>query len=108
MGAWIDIVAAADVPAGCCHGAAVDGLFIAVCHVAGGFHAIEDMCTHEQSSLSDGSLDGTEITCPLHGARFSVVTGAALSEPAYEPVRTFPVRVERGMVQVWDDEHADH
>ena len=48
------------------------------------------------------TFDGptAEVTCPRHGARFSVVTGEALSPPAYEPVGTFQVRVEQGIVQV--------
>ena len=45
-------------------------------------------------------VEGEEVICPRHGARFSLVTGAALTPPAYEPVATFPVRVEEGVVQV--------
>jgi 3-phenylpropionate/trans-cinnamate dioxygenase ferredoxin subunit len=48
-------------------------------------------------------LAGEEIVCPRHGAHFSILTGAALSPPAYEPVATFPVRVDAGMVAVSDD-----
>jgi len=45
-------------------------------------------------------VEGGEIVCPRHGARFSIVTGAALSPPAYEPVASFPVRVDDGIVKV--------
>jgi 3-phenylpropionate/trans-cinnamate dioxygenase ferredoxin component len=48
-------------------------------------------------------VDGDEVICPRHGARFCIRTGEALSPPAYEPVPTFPVRVTDGMVQVRDD-----
>jgi 3-phenylpropionate/trans-cinnamate dioxygenase ferredoxin subunit len=60
-------------------------------------------CSHEAETLSDGEVAGEEIICPRHGAHFSIPTGAALSPPAYEPVATFPVRVEGGMVMVKDD-----
>ena len=72
-------------------------------NVNGEYHAIEDVCTHDGGILTGGTVEGKEIMCPRHGARFSIITGGALSPPAYEPVPTFPVRVEDGMVQVKDD-----
>jgi 3-phenylpropionate/trans-cinnamate dioxygenase ferredoxin subunit len=97
---WIDAVAVNDLPSGACRAVHAHGVFIAVFNVDGTFYAIEDVCSHEEETLSTGVLEGGEITCPRHGARFSVVTGEALSAPAYEPVATFPVRIEGGMVQV--------
>ena len=75
---------------------------IAVFNVDGHYYAIEDLCSHESSTLANGTLSGLEIICPRHEARFSLVTGEALSPPAYEPVPVFPVRVEAGRVQVRD------
>ena len=76
---------------------------IAVFNVDGAYYAIEDVCTHDGGILTGGTVEGAEVECPRHGARFSLTTGEALSPPAYEPVPTFPVRVEQGMVQVRDD-----
>lgn len=81
----------------------VDGVAMAIFNVDGRYYAIEDICSHEAETLAGGKLDGLEITCPRHEARFSLLTGEALSPPAYEPVATFPVRVENGIVQVRDD-----
>ncbi len=67
---------------------------IALFNCDGTYYAMDDTCTHEEASLSDGWLEGTEITCPLHGAIFDVTTGAALCLPATTPVRTYPVHVE--------------
>ncbi len=53
--------------------------------------------------LTGGTVEGCEIECPRHGARFDVRTGEALTPPAYEPTAKFPVRVEEGVVQVKDD-----
>ena len=61
------------------------------------------MCSHEAETLSGGEVAGKEIICPRSGAHFSILTGAALSPPAYEPVATFQVRVEGSMVRVKDD-----
>jgi uncharacterized protein YbjT (DUF2867 family)/nitrite reductase/ring-hydroxylating ferredoxin subunit len=66
----------------------------AVFNVEGGFCATQAMCTHKQGPLSEGSLDGTTVTCPLHGAQFNVWTGAVLRGPAKDPLRTYAVTVD--------------
>src|SRR5262245_51744047 len=77
-----------------------DDLRIAVCNVDGRFYAIEDVCTHDGGPLGQGFLEGEEIECPRHGARFNVLTGDATLMPAVMPVQTFPVRVEDGEILV--------
>ena len=76
---------------------------VAVFNLAGEYYAIEDVCTHDGSEISTGCVYGHAIECPRHGARFDIRTGEVLEPPAYEPVRTFPVRIESGIVQVRDD-----
>ena len=76
---------------------------IAVFNIDGELYAIEDVCTHDGGQLTGGHVEGDEIVCPRHGARFCIRTGEALSAPAYEPTAKFPVRVENGEVQVRDD-----
>lgn len=73
---------------------------VAVSRVEGEFYAIEDLCTHDGGPLGEGTLQGDEVECPRHGARFSVVTGDALSMPAVTPVKVFRTRVKDGQVQV--------
>jgi 3-phenylpropionate/trans-cinnamate dioxygenase ferredoxin subunit len=65
---------------------------VAVCNVAGTLYAIDDVCTHDGGALDQGELDGSEIECPRHGARFDVRTGAVTQLPAFEPVETHAVR----------------
>lgn len=74
------------------------GIEVAVFFVDGAYHAIEDVCTHDNGPLAEGELDGCQVICPRHGARFDIRTGAAVSLPAYRPVEAFPVRVEDGRV----------
>jgi len=57
-------------------------------------YAVDDMCTHEDASLSKGSLHGDCVKCPLHGSRFRLTTGEALDEPAEETLNTYPVKIE--------------
>lgn len=103
MSDWIDVAPEMEFFPGSCRVLDADGVAIAVFNVEGRYCAIEDLCSHEAETLSNGTVDGFEITCPRHMARFSLITGDALSPPAYEPIAVFPVRVENGMVQVRDD-----
>lgn len=60
----------------------------------GGLYAVEDVCTHDDGPLAEGVVEGREIRCPRHGARFDLRSGDALSMPAVTPIRTFPVKTE--------------
>ena len=78
----------------------VEDRFVALCNVEGEFHAFEDVCTHQFTHLSEGEFTDSEVTCPLHGAKFDVKTGAAKSLPAVKPVPKHEVKVENGNVYV--------
>lgn len=103
MAKWITVAEQTEFLPGTCRAVDVEGTPVAVFNIDGNYYAIADVCTHEAETLSDGETDGLEIICPRHGARFSLVSGAALAPPAYEPVATFPVRIEMGLVQVSDE-----
>ena len=100
MSDWIDVVAVEDFLPSTCRVVTTDASVIMVVNHDGRYYAVENLCTHEYAELSDGKLEGEEIICPLHRARFSVVTGVALSPPAYENLKTFSVRVTNGWVEV--------
>ncbi|MBI4425656.1 MAG: non-heme iron oxygenase ferredoxin subunit [Elusimicrobia bacterium] len=74
------------------------GYRVALCNVEGKFYAVEDVCTHDDGPLGDGTLKGRVLECPRHGGRFDVATGAAVRMPAIVPVRIFPTRVEGDQV----------
>ena len=95
---WIDAGATADLHEGQAISIPVGRRMIAVVRSGEEFFAIEDVCTHDGAELTGGNVEGTEIICPRHGARFCLRTGQALSPPAYEPVRTYAVREENGRV----------
>ena len=73
---------------------------IALVKVGEEVFAVDDMCSHAEASLCDGMVDGEEIECPLHFARFNVKTGAATASPATEGIKTYPVRISGDDVEV--------
>jgi ferredoxin-NADP reductase/nitrite reductase/ring-hydroxylating ferredoxin subunit len=89
----IRIPAAAEITPGSGRVVEANGQRIAVFNVGGRYHAIDDTCSHQGGPLSEGTLDGRVVTCPWHGARFDVTTGAVLSGPARHGVATYPVRL---------------
>ena len=103
MSDWTPVAPVADIEPGSFQTVDVDGTAVAVFNLGGTFFAIEDVCTHDGGRLAGGPIDGDQVVCPRHGARFCIRTGAALSAPAYEPTACLPVRVEQGQVQVRDD-----
>jgi len=103
MDDWMDVVPADSLHDGEHVVVDLEGIEVAVFKLDGEFYAIEDVCTHDGAEIAGGRLEGCEIICPRHGARFCLKTGKVLRAPAYEDLTCFPVRIEGGMVQVRDD-----
>jgi 3-phenylpropionate/trans-cinnamate dioxygenase ferredoxin subunit len=82
----------------------VDGKKIALFHVGDRFYAIDDTCTHEEASLSEGTIyddeDEIQVECPKHGATFDITTGEVRSLPAVKSVHSYETRVEGDAVLV--------
>ena len=97
---WIDLGFADSVPNNSHRVFEIENRLIAIYDVQGTKYAIEDQCTHDGNPLSDGPIEGLEIICARHGARFCLRTGAALSPPAYEPLSTFEVKIDDGRLLV--------
>lgn len=78
----------------------VAGIDVVICRFRDTFYALEDRCSHALASFDKGRMRGCRLLCPVHGAMFDIRDGSALSLPAKKPVRTFPVRVADGRVEV--------
>ncbi len=76
----------------------IDGHPIALFRLEEGIYALDDICSHEFSRLSEGEIWDEEVYCPKHGSRFNIRTGAVRGLPAVKPVRSFPVKVEEGRI----------
>jgi 3-phenylpropionate/trans-cinnamate dioxygenase ferredoxin subunit len=100
MGEWTDIGSAADLESSLRLEGDVDGYRVRVARAGGALYAFEDRCTHDDSPFDDAPIEDCEITCPRHGARFSLLTGEVLSPPAYEPLRIFEVRQNGARIEV--------
>ena len=77
-----------------------EDLEILVANCGGTLHAIENRCSHDDGPLNEGELDESACTveCPRHGSVFDLRSGRPLCPPAYEPVDSFPVRVQDGKI----------
>ena len=75
---------------------------VGVYNLGGEYYAIEDRCSHDDGPLCEGDFDCDDgiAICPRHGANIDIRSGRALTLPAVEPVQTFPVRVDDGMIKV--------
>ena len=64
------------------------------------FHAIGNLCTHDNGPIGEGEIEGDEIICPRHGARFDINSGKATHLPAVVGIPIFPVRINGDLIQV--------
>jgi 3-phenylpropionate/trans-cinnamate dioxygenase ferredoxin component len=69
-------------------------------NIDGNYYTIADECTHDHGPIGEGEVVGTEIKCPRHGAKFSLIDGKALSMPAFVDIAAYPVRIKDGKVEV--------
>lgn len=100
MADWVRVARVDEIPEDGAIEADVADVEVALFRIDGTVYATEASCTHQHARLADGFLDGCEIECPLHQARFDVRTGKVLCAPADRDLRVFPVRVEAGEVFV--------
>ena len=92
---FIKVATVNDIPDGGSKLVEVDDVRVALFKLEDGIYAIEDVCTHDGGPLVEGEvLDGCEVMCPRHGARFDIRTGAALSFPAFEATNSYEVKIE--------------
>jgi 3-phenylpropionate/trans-cinnamate dioxygenase ferredoxin component len=98
----IEVAPVDELPPGSVKIVVAGSLMLGVYNCGGAFFAIEDRCSHDDGPLCEGDWDneGCTVICPRHGSQFDLRSGRPLSLPAYEPVDTFPVRVEDGVVKV--------
>ena len=95
MSEFVKVAALTDIPAGASKLVEVNQVRVALFNLDGEIHAIEDVCTHDGGPLVEGTIvNECQVQCPRHGARFDIRTGAAVRFPAFEPTKTYAVRVE--------------
>ena len=98
----VDVAPEGEFPPGAVKIVRQGSLYVGVYNCGGELYAIEDRCSHDDGPLCEGDWDEDlcRVICPRHGSAFELATGKPLSLPAFEPVDTFPVRIEGGVVRV--------
>lgn len=100
MSEFVKVAKTDEIPAGRAKMVDVNGTEIALFNVGGSFYAIDNTCTHVGGPLSEGEIEGVEVTCPWHGGVFDVTTGEVLGPPPGSAVNRYNVRVEGSDIEV--------
>jgi len=102
MSPIIDVCPLSELPPGAARIVTWEDYEIGVFNCQGELLAIEDRCSHDDGTLADGELDEAACTieCPRHGSVFNLRTGVPSTLPAYQPVETFPVRIEDDIIKL--------
>ena len=100
MGEFVKAASTSEIAPGQCRLVILKGKEIALFNIDGDFFALDNLCTHEEGPLAEGEIEGHEVTCPWHGAKFDIRTGEVLRDPAYEAVARHNVRVTGSDIEV--------
>ena len=78
----------------------IDGKPVVVLKIAGQYYAIADVCSHDEGPVGEGEIEGFEIICPRHGARFDIRSGRVLALPAFVDIPAYPVRIVGDQIEL--------
>jgi len=97
---FVEVANKSQIPQNGAIGVEVEGKSLALVNLNGEIFALDDTCPHAAGPLSEGEIDGEEITCPWHHSRFDIRTGHVTMDPADEDVATYRVRLVGDAVEV--------
>jgi 3-phenylpropionate/trans-cinnamate dioxygenase ferredoxin component len=97
---YIEVAPIGELPAGSRLFIELDGKPIVLFNVSNKIYAIGDVCTHDDGPLGEGEIDGYEVICPRHGARFDLRDGKAVALPAVVDTAWYPTRVRDGIIEI--------
>jgi len=97
---FIPVAPEKDLPAGERLFLEIENQPLVVFNLAGGLYCVADLCSHDNGPLGEGDLDGYEVVCPRHGARFDIRDGKATALPAVKDIPAYPVRIHNGMIEI--------
>ncbi len=100
MPKFIQVAKTSEFAVGAAKCVEVGGKRIALFHLGTGFFAIDDACPHAGGPLSEGVIEGDEVECPWHGARFRISSGEVTAPPSEEGVGQYNVRVTGDAIEV--------
>ena len=100
MAEFVRVAGVGDVPPGEMMTVEVDGAEIVIANLDGDFVAFQNECTHRGGPLGEGLLENGVVECPFHAGQFDVRTGAVVSPPPSEAIKTYPVRVDGDDIKI--------
>ena len=100
MGEFINVANKKDVLAGKAISVNAKGKDIALFNVDGKFYAVDNECTHAGAPLCEGTINGTTVTCPWHGAEFNLSDGQVLAAPACDPIKSYKVMIDGDDIKI--------
>jgi len=100
MAEFVRVAGVGDLPPGGMVTVEVGGAEIVIANLDGDFVAFQNECTHRGGPLGEGLLEGGVVECPFHAGRFDIRTGAVVSPPPSEPIKTYPVRVDGDDIKI--------
>jgi 3-phenylpropionate/trans-cinnamate dioxygenase ferredoxin subunit len=90
----------AELPRGAKKALKINDTWVLVCNANDRLFAVSGICSHQAKPLFNGRVRNCKITCPVHGARFDLETGAALDLPATRPIDIYEFRVVEDWIEV--------
>lgn len=100
MSEYITVASVGEIADGSMRLVEVDDRLVILSRIGDDYYCIDDICTHDGGTLSDGPHEGCEIACPRHGAKFDLRNGRALSMPATQDTVSHQVKVEDGSIRI--------
>ncbi len=97
---YIEIGTVEDFPAGERFFLEIGSQEVVLFNTGGKYYAVGDICSHDNGPLGDGELDGCQVICPRHGARFDIRSGKAVKLPAVKPIPCYPVRSDGKIIEI--------
>lgn len=97
---WVAVAKTADIEPGTMIAVTTGDRQLALYNIGGTFYASDNECTHAYAMLTDGTIDGDVIECPLHGGAFEIKTGKGLGAPIFCDLKCYPTRVSGDAVEV--------
>lgn len=94
MSEFVKVAQKQEIPTGTMKEIKYNEESVCLANIGEKYYAIGNICTHEGGPLAEGTLQGFEVECPWHNARFDMRTGEVLSPPAEKPVPAYEVMVK--------------
>ena len=94
MSEFVKVASKSEISAGAKLLVEADDRLVILFQVGDDYFCIDDVCTHDGGTLSDGDHEGCQIECPRHGAKFDIRTGKAMCMPATQDTLAHEVKVD--------------